>query len=77
MFVVKLRTPSRANYEHFHVYLAYRRQTGTVVTRQTYDRAPRLTRPPTAYISRGGDGIWNQPVCKFHLQKLLAYKLHF
>ena len=33
MFVVKLRTPSRANYEHFHVYLAYRRQTGTVVTR--------------------------------------------
>ena len=53
MFVVKLRTPSRANYEHFHVYLAYRRQTGTVVTRQTYDRAPRLTRPPTAHISRG------------------------
>ena len=53
MFVVKLRTPSRANYEHFHVYLAYKRQTGTVVTRQTYDRAPRLTRPPTAHISRG------------------------
>ena len=53
MFVVKLGTPSRANYEHFHVYLAYRRQTGTVVTRQTYDRAPRLTRPPTAHISRG------------------------
>ena len=25
----------------------------TVVTRQTYDRAPRLTRPPTAHISRG------------------------
>ena len=53
MFVVKLRTPSRANYEHFHVYLSYRRQTGTVVTCQTYDRAPRLTRPPTAHISRG------------------------
>ena len=53
MFVVKLGTPSRANYVHFHVYLAYRRQTGTVVTRQTYDRAPRLTRPPTAHISRG------------------------
>ena len=53
MFVVKLRTPSRANYEHFHVYLAYRRQTGNVVTHQTYDRAPRLTRPPTAHISRG------------------------
>ena len=53
MFVVKLGTPSRANYEHFHVYLAYRRQTGTVVTRQAYDRAPRLTRPPTAHISRG------------------------
>ena len=53
MFVVKLGTPSRANYEHFHVYLAYRRQTGTVVTRQTYDRSPRLTRPPTAHISRG------------------------
>ena len=53
MFVVKLRTPSRANYEHVHVYLAYRRQTGTVVTRQTYDRAPRLARPPTAHISRG------------------------
>ena len=57
MFVVKLRTPSRANYEHFHVYLAYRRQTGTVVTRQTYDRAPRLTRPPTAHISRGAHCI--------------------
>ena len=55
MFVVKLGTPSRANYEHFHVYLAYRRQTGTVVTRQTYDRAPRITRPPTAHISRGGN----------------------
>ena len=54
MFVIKLRTPSRANYENFHVYLAYRRQTGTVMTRQTYDRAPRLTRPPTAHISRGG-----------------------
>ena len=54
MFVVKLRTPFRANYEHFYIYLAYRRQTGTVVTRQTYDRAPRLTRPPTAHISRGG-----------------------
>ena len=53
MFVVKLRTPFRANYEHFHVYLAYRRQTGSVVTRQTCDRAPRLTRPPTAHISRG------------------------
>ena len=51
--VCKLRTPSYANYEHFHVYLAYRRQAGTVVTRQTYDRAPRLTRPPTAHISRG------------------------
>ena len=56
MFVVKLGTPSRTNYEHFHVYLAYRRQTGTVVTRQTYDRAPRLTRPPTAHISRGEIG---------------------
>ena len=53
MFVCKLRTPSCANYEHFRVYLAYRRQTGTVVTRQAYDRAPRLTRPPTAHISRG------------------------
>ena len=57
MFVVKLGTPSRANYEHSHVYLAYRRQTGTVVTRQTYDRAPRLTRPPTAHISRGDNAI--------------------
>ena len=53
MFVGKLGTPSCSNYEHFHVYLAYRRQTGTVVTRQTYDRAPRLTKPPTAHISRG------------------------
>ena len=45
MFVCKLRTPSCANYEHFHVYLAYRRQTGTVVTRQTYmyERAPNKT----------------------------------
>ena len=49
MFVCRLRTPSCAN---FHVHLAYRRQTGTVVTRQTYDRAPRLARPPTAHISR-------------------------
>ena len=53
MIVCKLRTLFCVNYEHFHVYLAYRRQTGTVVTRQTYDRAPRLTRPPTAHISRG------------------------
>ena len=53
MFVCKLRTPTRANYEHVHVYPAYMRQTGTVVTRQTYDRAPRLTRPPTAHISMG------------------------
>ena len=52
MFVCKLRTPSCANYEHFHVYMAYKKQTRTVVTRQTYDRAPRLT--PTAQISRGG-----------------------
>ena len=52
--VCKLRTPSCSHCEHFHVYLAYRRQTGTVVTRQTYDPAPRLTRPPTAHISRGG-----------------------
>ena len=43
MFVGKLGTPSCSSYEHFHVYLAYRRQTGTVVTRQTYDRAPCLT----------------------------------
>ena len=33
MFVCKWRTPSCANCEHVHVYLAYRRQTGTVVTR--------------------------------------------
>ena len=63
MFVVKLRTPSRANYEHFHVYLAYRRQTGSVVTRQTYDRAPRLTRPPTAHISRGDGSAWENACC--------------
>ena len=61
MFVAKLRTPSRANYEHFHVYLAYRRQTGTVVTRQAYDRAPRLTRPPTEHISRGDIGDRQEP----------------
>ena len=53
MFVYKLRTPSCSHNEHFHVYLADRRQTGTVVTRQTFDRAPRLTKPPTAHISRG------------------------
>ena len=29
MFVCKLRTPSCANYDNVHVYLAYRRQTGT------------------------------------------------
>ena len=28
MFVCKLRTPFCANYENFHVYLDYRRQTG-------------------------------------------------
>ena len=37
---------------YFHVYLAYRRETGNVVTRQTFDRAPRITKPPTAHISR-------------------------
>ena len=52
MFVCKLRTSSCANYAHLDVCLAHRRQTGTVVTRQTYDRAPRLTKPPTAHISR-------------------------
>ena len=46
MFVCKLKTPSCANYEHLHVYLAYRRQTGTVVTRQTYDRVPHLSNHP-------------------------------
>ena len=55
MFVCKLRTPSWANYEHVHVYLANRRPTGTVVTHQTFDRASRLTRPPTAHISRGDE----------------------
>ena len=53
MSLCKLRTPSCSHYEHFHVYLAYRRQTGNVVTRQTFDGSPRLTRPPTAHISRG------------------------
>ena len=55
MFVCRLRTPSCSHCEHVHVYLAYWRQTGNVVTRQTFDRAPRLTRPPIAQISRGGD----------------------
>ena len=37
----------------FHVYLAYRRPTGNVVTRQTFDpRAPH-NKPHTAHISRG------------------------
>ena len=64
MFVCKLRTPSCANYEYFRVYLAYRRQTRTVVTRQTYDGAPRLTRPPTAHISRSEIGtIQKQYFC--------------
>ena len=53
MFVCKLSTPSCSEYEHFHVYLDYRKQTGNVVTRQTFDRAPRQTRPPIAHISRG------------------------
>ena len=53
MFVCKLRTPSCSHYEHFNVYPAYKRQTGNVVTRQTHERAPRLTRPPSAHISRG------------------------
>ena len=55
MFVCKLRTPSCFQYEHFHVYLAYR---GNVVTRQTFDRAPRITKPPTARISRGDNTVW-------------------
>ena len=53
MSVCNLRTRSCSHYEHFHVYLTNRRQTGNVVTHQTFDRAPRLTRPPTAHISRG------------------------
>ena len=57
MFVCKLRTPSCSNYEHFHVYLANRRQTENVVTRQAFDRAPRLSRPPTAHISRGANEV--------------------
>ena len=63
MFVCKFGIPSCSNYEHFHVYLAYRRQTGTMVTRQTYDRAPRLTKPPTAHISRG-DSARRSSTCK-------------
>ena len=73
MFIVKLGTPSRANYEHFHVYLAYRRQTGTVVTRQTYDRAPRLTRPPTAHISRGDLQEHYSERCEATIQRCLTY----
>ena len=29
--------------------------TGSLMTRQTYDRAPRLTKLATAHISKGGD----------------------
>ena len=54
MFACKLGTPSCSSYEHLHVYLVYRRQTGTVVTRQTYDRAAPPNKSPTAHISRGG-----------------------
>ena len=32
MFVCKLRTPFCSHYEHFHVYLAYGRQTENVVS---------------------------------------------
>ena len=39
MFVCKLRTTSCSHYEHFHVYLIYRRQTRNVVTRQAFDWA--------------------------------------
>ena len=39
MFVCKLRTQSCCHYEHFHVNLAYRRQTGNVVT----ERPPNKT----------------------------------
>ena len=75
MFVVKLRTPSRANYEHFHVYLAYRRPTGTVVTRRTYDRAPRLTRPPTAHISRGDMIFLRCSMGLSHHTSLMSFQL--
>ena len=64
MFVCKLRTPSCFNYEPFHVYLAYRRQTGNVVTRHAFDRAPCLTISPTAHISRGA---------RFYLGKVYSY----
>ena len=73
MFVRKLRTPSCANYEHVHVYLAKRRQTRTVMTRQTYDRAPRLTRPPTAHISRGDDGIFRDITVSW--QNTIAWRI--
>ena len=53
MFVCKLGTPSCSNYEHFLVYMAHRRQTGTVVTRQTYDRAHRLTKNHPLHTFQG------------------------
>ena len=60
MFICKLRTP-------YKVYLAYRRQTENVVTCQTFDRAPRLTTPPTAHISRGDIVVWPNKVIHFYL----------
>ena len=69
MFVCKFRTPSCSHYEHFHVYLAYKRQTGNVVTRQTFDRAPRLTRPPTAHMSRGG--LVRRALCRMFYRVLV------
>ena len=72
MFVCKLGTPSCSHYEHFHVYLAYRRQTGTVVIRQTFDRAPRKTKLPTAHISRQGDNR-HLLIIYIHWQKFIRF----
>ena len=69
MFICKLRTPSCANHEHFNVYLVNKIQTGTVVTRQTYDRAPRLTKPPTAHISMGD--IAHHLTCTFRHTQII------
>ena len=74
MFVCKLRTPSCSHYEHFHVYLAYRSQTGNVVTRQTFDRASRITKSPTAHISRGAYvGVINFVLCTVRKRIRIPY----
>ena len=49
--------------------------TGSLMTRQTYDRAPRLTKLATAHISKGGNVISNTWRCLCNLYGDILYIL--